>query len=421
MRASLKAALGISTVLIVATFTLVLLLGMSWNSEGVKVVAPSEKGLAAWGDYLTTAYSRDTLGQLVLVGNVRDNPTLRSYWNLTGLSPSESLNPHFIRKGNVTFVTGTENNIYLTAKYIKPEFHTACLLAFIAVFLAVVIISAASLGDSMASAFYLLIALAIGIWALDASPHFTDSALKIFYKVLVGSYDSHFLSNFRPLISLENLFYVHTIFMLVMVTALFYTAPKRFRELGFVIVGTLLALPLFRSSLANVDPLNAGILSFTVSIAIIATVVFSEIPWKSALQTILLAFFTVVSIILQPWTAVIPVAFVMTFPRRRRNVIYIVSTVVGLLVALWYVWGNLPEPTAPNASPVAMSLQLIVPASVMLCAAIKRRPHLRSKGMTAFMMITTAVMGIASVFGSVATPYLLASLTILAVRLIPVR
>ncbi|NPA47417.1 MAG: hypothetical protein GXO14_02080 [Thermococci archaeon] len=420
MKASLKVALGIALVLVMGTATAVSVMGLDWDSHGVKVVAPRNGSAAVWGEYIARAYDSGRVGSLVLVGNVKDNPTLRSLWNLTGLPASESFHPHVIKLKNVTFVTGTAGNIYLTANDLGVEFHPACLAIFIAIFISLILVFASAIGDAPTRAFYIITGFIVGVWCLTGSPRFAEPTLRLFYHVLVNTsgFQGDLIWKF---VSLESAFYVHVTLVLLTVTMVFYTAPKRFRELGFITSGLLLALPLFRDTISAVSPINLGILIFVTVIAMVSNFTFPEEAWKSAIQTLGLTVFTIASVIFQPWTAVLALAFVITFPRRRRNVLYLSATAAGVLFVaewgpkMWRVTGPLGGGTLTDGSVI---LQLLLPLTLLGYMAVRGDIHVRSKGATPFLSISTIVIGLGAIFTASAVPYFFTALLITTVRII---
>jgi len=422
MKASLKVALGVAIVLVITVVTLVSVLDVQWNSGGVKVIAANESGIKAWGEYISTSYDKntDSIGSIVLVGNVNDNPKLRSLWNLTDLPASYSFSPHVILVRNVTFVTGTASNIYLTANELGIEFHPARLATFIAVFLALVIVFTVAMEDSSTRAFYVIIAFLIGVWSLNTSPSFTKPALKLFYSLLIKSSS---LGLSPGWISLENMFYAHVVLMLLTVTMIFYTAPRRFRELGFVISGLLMAVPMVRDQISTISPLSLAFFIFATTIAMVSNFTFPENRRKSILQTVTLSIFTSVSILLQPLTAILPIAFVLTFPRRKRNILYLSMTAVGVVTgfvlghAEWHaIWSALREESVEVSWNSAL-LQLALPLTLASYLLLKGRVIMRSKGITPFTTILTLVLGFASMLNPAIIPYFFLSLMIMVMRL----
>ncbi len=405
MRASLKVAIGVAVVLVIATVVVVSIMA-STPGSGSEVVAPKSGDIHMWAVYISSNYD---LGKTVLVGNVKDNPELKALWNVTGLPPSKSFLPNVIRKGNITFITGTSNNIYLTAEKLDVVFHPADEAIFVSVFLSIVIITVAALESRSAKIFYVVTAFTVGIWSLNMKPSFAPSALRVIY---------YALTRFGVILSPETAFYIHVCILLMISSMIFYMAPKRFRELGFVVMGYLLALPAFRCPVSKISPLDLGILMFVTTAAMVSNFTFSGGKRKIAVQIVGLSVFSAASILMQPWTAVIPLTFAVTFPRKKRNAVYIALTTAFVIIALrsgYRLW-DLVEIKGGTMLNGFTALQLLLPAILIIYLALTCRIRLSSKGVTTFLMISSAVFGIGSIFSPCMVPYFLTGFTTTAIR-----
>jgi len=151
------------------------------------------------------------------------------------------------------------------------------------------------------------------------------------------------------------------------------------------------------------------------------SLVFSPKLITGAAQTLLLSAFTLLSITSEPWSAVLPVAFILTFPRKKRNAAYMALVSAGALFA----WKNglvrisLPSPV----SPLEILPQLVLPVGLLVYSVLSKARTLlgilrNSKGPTPFLTLLLVVLSVVSPFNWRVIPYAVITLTVLSVRLI---
>ncbi len=410
------------------------------SSSSFTVVAGNDIWARAWAYYVDERLS--TLkphgnGTLVLVGNVYDNPAMKKLWNRTGLPENASLLPSVVVFNGAVLITGSGDNIYLTERAFEDLWVPSrnSVLAFLgAAFLLVLVFLAALRGDrSHAGSFYAIAVSLYLMWALTSwRPVITDSFLRIFLSSLefsVGGLASSPLSavmgfafRFIPPVE-ENLILIHWLLILIIVSFSFYLAPKRARDLGFIVVGFLLAAPMFRLGLDSVSGSSLGIAAFVLALAMISNVTFSPEWWKALLQTTVLSAFTLIAIAINPYLVLIPVVFVIAFPKRHlRNYAYLTITALGVFLIYKTVGLEIYIPESIHPGALGYVERFLLDGGLMLLTAVyagaKGGERIRMKGQTAFLLAMVLIyiplaLWIPSLF-----PYDFILLAALTVRLI---
>jgi len=262
--------------------------------------------------------------------------------------------------------------------------------------------------------FYLLSVSTIAVWIMNSGvPNMNP-----FLAVVRDFY--HKLGIHRS-IPVETAFYLYLFLLLLLVTGIYYSTPRRSRELGFLIFGMLFSAPFFRNLIYPPKPELIGITAFVLSLSVMTSLVFSPRALQSLLQTMLLALFTVVAIAMEPWNAVLPAAFVLTFPRRRRNLIYVTFVLfgVGFAVSRGLIWPGFRE--SMNWKDVAP--QLLLPVTLIVYAILFKTKTIvtilrNSKGPTPFLILLLLVFLTGSLSTARLLPYAAITLTVLSVRLV---
>ena len=262
--------------------------------------------------------------------------------------------------------------------------------------------------------FYLLSLSTVTVWILNSGVPNMDSFLAFISEILqkIGVHAS---------IQTETAFYLYILVLLLLITSFFYSAPRRSRELGFIIFGVLFSAPFFRSLIYPPTPELIGITAFMLSISLVTSLVFSPKTFKLLFQTLLLSVLTVVAVAMEPWNIVLPVAFILTFPRKKRNIVYVILVLLGFVAALrvGIVW-------SPRTSGLGFGLvfsQLLLPIALIGYSLLFRGDAIvsilkNSKGPTPFLVFLLLVFLIGSLITRRLLPYAAITLTILSIRLV---
>ncbi|ASJ11314.1 hypothetical protein A3L12_04055 [Thermococcus sp. P6] len=408
------------------------------SNSSYTVVAGNEDWAKGWGRYVDARlhtikpHGGDTT---VLVGNVLNNPRMKEIWNRTGLPENASLLPSIVVLNDTVLITGSEDNVYLTERAFEGLWNPpdssviGSLMIVLAIFLSFLILLRRDEGH--AGSFYLLSSSLLGLWYLTASrPALTESFLHRFMEALKfaagGPPDSPLavvigtIIGFVPPLE-ENMVFLHWILVLLMASFFFYLAPKRARELGFIVFGILLASPFFRESLNGINENTLGLTVFTITLAIVNNVTFSPERWKALLQTVVLSAFTLLTVWVNPYLFLIPVIFVLTFPKRHlRNYAYLIITGTGVILTCLKFGLPIPSHVDPHGLLYLGRFLLngILPLALITYVAVEDRKRIRMKGQTAFLLLMMMVYLPLALFVPSLFPYCLILLTALAVRMI---
>ncbi|WP_297416584.1 hypothetical protein [Thermococcus sp.] len=410
------------------------------SSSPFTVVAGNDIWARAWAYYvdqrLLTVKPRGN-GTLVLVGNVYDNPLMRKLWNRTGLPENASLLPSIVVLNGTVLITGTEDNIYLTERAFQNLWNPSrnSVLVFLGTVLFLVIVFLAALrGDKThAGSFYAIVVSLYVLWTLTSwKVAFTDSFLRTFLNALefsVGGVASSPLSAimgfaFRFISPVEeNVLFIHWLLILLILSFSFYLTPKRARDLGFIVVGFLLMAPMFRLGLDSVGGDTLGLASLVMTLAIISNVTFSPEWWKALLQTLVLSAFTLLVIAINPYLSLIPVIFVLAFPKRRlRNYAYLAITALGTVVMYKTLGLGISIPRSVYPCALRCEGKFLFDGGLMVLTAVyawaKGGGRIRMKGQTAFFLLMTLVYVPLTLLVPSLFPYDFMFLAALTVRLL---
>ncbi len=395
------------------------------------------KGWAYYVDSRLKTIKKHGNETLVLVGNVYENPKMRSLWRLTDLPENASLLPSVIVANDTVFITGTQGNIYQTERAFSSLWNppTASVVGFTLLALLVFFLFLLALrrDKTHAEAFYLVMASILGLWYLVTKPpeisiHFLPYLLQG-VEFATGSTPSSplglllgvFFKAVPPIE--EDLIYIHWVLILLIASFSFYIVPKRSRELGFLVFGLTFSTPLFRSFVHHVDTTTIGLAFFVSTLALIANVTFSPERGKALLQTILLSLLTVLTVAINPYFILMPLAFIIAFPKRHfRNYAYLVTTGIGIL--LLYLKFGLPihMPSHPVVSLHRYLLSLLMSSALSAAVILYAVFHIgrieKMKGQTPFLTLLVLAYLPLSVFNGTLTPYCLIILAALATRLL---
>jgi len=375
-------------------------------------------------------------GTLVLVGNVYENPEMKRLWNLTGLPESASLSPMVIVLNGTIFITGGEDNIYLThdafSEIWAPSERSLLLFALLALLL-VALFWLNLRGDKGYSArFFLLSASLLFVWfTLSESFPLPKGFLRFFFEALSVSAGA---SPGSPLLALagrvlsivpptdENLFMVKWLLLLLLTGLFFYVAPRSERALGFVSFGLAFSSPLFRSHVATVGPTLPGVVLMLLAMAIATNSSFAPGLGRTV-EIVVLAVATLMAAIFNPYMALFPLFFALTFPGRpMRNSTYLLLVWAGFFaLCRVYGFGWLGEWLGFELHPgfvETLIFQSLLGLTIVVYALVTGFERIRWRGPTAFTMLSALAFLLLVPFVENMFPYSLALLSILAVRLV---
>ncbi|WP_297495079.1 hypothetical protein [Thermococcus sp.] len=410
------------------------------NSKNTYRVVPGRdywaKGWARYVDSKLGEVLQHGNGTLVLVGNVYENPEMKKLWNRTGLPEKASLSPMIIVLNGTVFITGSEDNIYLTHEAFAgvwslpgKELAVFAFLAFVIVLLFGLLLRR---DRSYSARFFLLSASLIFVWfTLSARPILPSDFLKFFFKALAVSAGEMPSS---PLLALvgnvfsvipptdEVLWLVHWLFLLTMTGFFFYVAPRRERALGFLAFGLVFSSPIFRSQVATVGTALPGLVLMLLAIAIATNSSFVPGSGRTA-EILVLAGATLLASLFNPYLLLFPLFFALTYPGRRlRNSFYLFLVWLGFLLLCrvygcgWLSgWMDFQPHKDFIGSLLLQSLLGLVVVAYALSTGLRR---IRWRGPTAFITLSTLAFLVVAPFVSGFFPYVLTLVSILAVRLV---
>ncbi len=295
-------------------------------------------------------------------------------------------------------------------------FSSLRLVTFLGAAITIVILVTLHLRDSgeYAHILYLLSVSTVAVWILNSGVPNMDSFL---------AFIQEFLGKIGVQVSIqtETAFYVYLLVLLLLVTSFFYSAPRRSRELGFIAFGVLFSAPFFRSLVYPPTPELIGITAFMLSVSLMTSLVFSPKAFKLLSQTIILSVATVLAIAVEPWNIVLPVAFILTFPRKKRNIAYVILVLLGFgaLHKAGLVW----RPCVSGLTFRLVFSQLLIPIALIFYSLLFRGDVIisilrNSKGPTPFLLLLFVIFFIGSIITPRLLPYAAITLTLLSIRLV---
>ena len=403
------------------------------------VVPGNDAWAKGWGRYVDAKLGEvleHGNGTEVLVGNVYENPEMKLLWNMTGLPESSSLSPMVIVINDTVFITGSEDNIYLTHEALSEVWAPTkeALLTFAVLAFALILLVSLSLRNSRdySSKFFLLAASLIFSWFFVSEGRaLPEDSVKFLFEALTVS--SGGVSS-SPLATLagsvlsvippvdENLWLVHWLLLLVMAGLFFYVAPRHERALGFIAFGLALSSPLFRSEISDVSSVLPGLVLMLLVVAFAMNMSVTSGPWRTV-QILVLAFLTLIASIVNPYILLFPLFFAFTYPGRAfMNSLYLILTwagfgaLVGSYGFNWLVdWTSIQFSIDFFEKLVSQSFLSLV---VLIYALTTNFGKIRWKGPTAFITFSTLAFTLIAPFIKGLFPYVLVLVSVLAVRLV---
>ncbi len=262
-----------------------------------------------------------------------------------------------------------------------------------------------------ADVLYVMTVSLLAMWALNSKtqPIWLQEELSN----LIGRLGLHL--NPSPEVVLYLYFYT----ILLLATSTFYIAPRHSRELGFLIFGMTFSMPLFREFMNSTE--LVGIAAFSITLALSSSFFSYSGPLRAGLEGVLLAISTVIVFSVRPIAVLIPVALILTFPRKKRNFLYLALAPVGFLMVqkngLWL---------RPKFVPVSLEdaiIQLLLPTLLFTYLLIGKSKAIETglrntRGPTPFLLFLTAVYAIGFVYDRTIFPYLLLLISSVSARII---
>lgn len=384
------------------------------SSSSYTVIPGTSKFSVSWAHYIDSKLSRFKKkgpGVTVLVGNVYENPEMKKLWHVTNLSPEKSLEPMVIVAGRYIFITGREDNIYLTEKAFSGMYRFTPREKWteVLVFLLIVLIFSYALGrGGYSGIFYLISAFLFAMWMVNSKPFpLSPDALPLFGRSVEFAYSGGLSSPsvmlvgswFKLLSPTEEAFSIlQAACILLIISFLYYLAPKRHREYGFILSGLVFASPTFRSYLTTISTHTLPILIFVLTLAVALNFTFDPQKVTAFCETLLLALLTVALVYFVPWFLFLPVAFVIAFPKRYfRNYAYLVLSGIGILAVYFYSPFSLTLPVQLPSDGVSAVITLFKETSIQLVLIIYlsigfiRRGIRKTKGQIPFLVMLLVI------------------------------
>lgn len=375
-------------------------------------------------------------GTTVLVGNVYENPEMRLLWNLTGLPESFSLSPMVVVVNDTVFITGAEDNIYLTHEAFSeiwaPTKEALTVFAVLALAIIILVVLSLRKGRDYSPRFFILAASLVFSWFVvsEECPLSGDSVKFLFEALTVssgGASSSPLATLVGGILSVippvdENLWLVHWLLLLSMAGLFFYVAPRHERGLGFVALGLALSSPVFRSEIGAAGSVLPGLVLMLLVLALAMNLPVTPGMGRTV-QVLVLAFATLVASLVNPYVLLFPLFLALTYPGRRfMNSLYLVLTWAGFgaLVRVygsgWLAdWASFQFNVGFFEGIVSQSFLSLV---VLLYALATSFGKIRWKGPTAFITLSTLAFLLMAPFVEGLFPYVLVLISVLAVRLV---
>ncbi len=405
------------------------------------LVPGSSKFSTGWAYYIDSKLSRfKPKGHdvMILVGNVYENPQMKKLWHLTNLSPQESLKPMVIVEGKYIFITGTRKNIYLTERAFSGlyRFTTREKWAEILTFLLIVLLFFYALGrNGYSGIFYLTLAVLFAVWMINSKPFpLANEVLPLFGKSVEFAYYGGLSSPlvmligswFKVLSPTEEAFSIfQAACILLIISFIYYLAPKRHREYGFIIAGLTLASPAFRSYITTVSTYSISILIFVLTLAVALNFTFDPQKLTAFCETLLLALLTVALVYFVPWFIFLPVAFVVAFPKRyARNYIYLLLSAIGITAIYIYspfslsLPSQLPQEGIAGITTFLKETAIQIALVLYLSAGFIRHGIRKTKGQIPFLVMLLVIYLYIALWNTSVLPFDYILISVLPLRML---
>ncbi len=411
------------------------------STSSYTVIPGNSEWSISWAHYIDSKLSRfKPRGHdvIVLVGNVYDNPKMKKFWSMTNLSPEKSLDPMIITTGKYVFITGSKENIYLTEKAFSafyrftPREKWAAILIFM---LIVLLFSYALKKSGYSSIFYLILAFLFAMWMVNSKPFpLSSSMLSLFEKSIEFAYFGRVSSPlsviigswFKLLSPTEEAFSIlQAACVLLIISFLYYLAPKRHREYGFIISALVLSSPTFRSYLTTISTYPISILIFTLTLAVALNFTFNPQKVTAVCETLLFALLTIALVYFIPWFLFLPLIFVIAFPKRHvRNYMYLLLSAIG--ISIIYIQSPfslaLPEHLPHNSITVIsrfLEESLIQLLLILYLSKIFIKQGIRkTKGQIPFLMMLLVIYTYITLWNSSLLPFDYILISALSIRML---
>lgn len=220
--------------------------------------------------------------------------------------------------------------------------------------------------STSARAVYLLTTLLLVMWflngwhALSISSSFVDGPFSSTLLINSGAYPRDVLAYIiYPWFAFfgfngTSMLLLHVYLIFIVASLTFFLVPKPSREMGFVLFGMFFSVPHLRGAISTLSEPLFELLFFELLLAVALNFTFVKNRGVAILEVVVFALLTSITALILPVALLIPLAFVLAYPRGyRRNYLYILLTAVLLSVGNHFFGLPIPEwRTAPPAFPL---------------------------------------------------------------------
>lgn len=228
-----------------------------------------------------------------------------------------------------------------------------------------------------ARSLYILTTLLLMVWflngwsALSVSPSFVNGPLHEALRIKSGIYSREPLAYILyPWIALFgsddfSLLFLHSYIIFLVASLMFFLVPKPSREMGFVLFGMFFSVPHIRASVSTLSGSLFTLLLFELLLAVGLNFTFVKNRGVALVEVAVFASLTAATALLSPAALLIPVAFIITYPKGyKRNYLYLLLTTVLLLLENHFF--GLPLPMWRTAILDVPLKECAVPLSLLL-------------------------------------------------------
>ena len=300
----------------------------------------------AWALYLDEELreSGKNIGKDILIGNFYDNSKIREIWGKTNLPPESSKGFNILQINGYTVITGNESTLPELTRLFDGEYNlnspTFFMFLTISIFTFLFFLYLLRKAP-YARSLYFLSVLTLTLWVINGHSEFgfEDGFFKgIFYEALKLNFNTF---SREPLsypifiwgkafgFTLFSMHLLHFYLLFLIISLMFYLAPKHSRELGFLIFGLTFALPIFRTHMKILSGDVFILLLFELLLVIGTNFSFAPNKALALFEVGTFGALTSISILLMPASFIIPVSFITVYPKRfKRNYIYLLSVLI---------------------------------------------------------------------------------------------
>ncbi|WP_048151197.1 hypothetical protein [Palaeococcus ferrophilus] len=251
-------------------------------------------------------------------------------------------------------------------------------LSYALLFTATLLLFLGLIGDSSyARALYILTTLLLVMWflngwdALSVSPSFVNGPVSEALRIQSGVYPREPLAYILyPWVAFfgfddVSLLFLHSYIIFLVASLMFFLVPKPSREMGFVLFGMFFSVPYVRASISTLSSSLFLLLLFKLLLAVGLNFTFVKNRGVAVFEVVVFAALTAATALLSPAALLVPVAFIITYPKGyRRNYLYLLLTTAFLLIENHFF--GLPLPMWRTAVPEVPLKECAVPLSLLI-------------------------------------------------------